>query len=58
MKNININIPTFSKTENVLLTPGQFCFQLNQEDDIKMGKTNIISKKKVEEIKIKYSNGI
>lgn len=45
----NIIIPSFLKADTVLNTPGQFSFQL-EDEDIKLGKNSIINKKKIEEI--------
>ena len=49
MNNTAANIPFFTKAQTVLNTPGQFCFQL-EDDEIKYGKNNVISKKRIDEI--------
>ena len=53
MKNISklSNIPVFTKADTVLNTPGQFFFQITEDNEIKYGKNNTLNKKKVDEIK-------
>jgi ATP-dependent DNA ligase len=43
-------IPQFIKSETVLHTPGQFIFQLLEDDEIKIGKNHQIGRKRIEEI--------
>lgn len=43
-------IPKYIKSETVLHTPGQFIFQLLEDDEIKIGKNHQISRKRIEEI--------
>ena len=48
--NILLNFPTYTKADTILTNPGQFIFQLLEDDEIKIGKNHQISKKRIEEI--------